>query len=389
MPLLGRRGHAGGVIRLRSGTVGVRFTLLYAVVFLLSGIGLLVLTFLLSGGSMTNPAPSGNPSAQASLDAAQQHIRALQDQLDAVHTQQTRQLLAGSLLALVVMAVVSVLLGRALAQRVLRPLRLITSATRRISADSLDRRLAVTGPVDEVKDLADTIDELLERLEASFAAQRRFVANASHELRTPLATMRASLDVAAAKPNPAVSTLALADRLRPQLDRIDHLLDGLLVLARAQHGALADADPVDLADLVNAALRERSADAQRKGLTVTVDVPPATATQGSPALLARLVGNLIDNAVSHNENGGWIKITGYAGEETVLAVETGGPVLDQRQVDRLTQPFERLGGERTGSAGLGLSIVAAIAIAHGGRLALVARPEGGLRVAVTLPKAAP
>jgi signal transduction histidine kinase len=361
---------------------------LYAVVFLVSGIGLLGLTFLLSGGSMSSVAPAGNPPAQGSLAAAQQRIRELEEQLAAVHAQQAHQLLAGSLVALIVMAVVSLLLGQVLAKRVLRPLRLITSATRRISADSLDRRLAVTGPADEVKDLADTIDELLERLDASFAAQRRFVANASHELRTPLATMRASLDVAVAKPDPAASTVALADRLRTQLDRVDHLLDGFLVLARAQHGALADAAPVDLGDLIGAALRERSADVETKGLSVTVDVPPGTATHGSPALLARLVGNVVDNAVTHNENGGWIGITGSGSEEeTVLVVETGGRVLDQREVDRLAQPFERLGGERTGSSGLGLSIVAAVAAAHGGRLALLARPEGGLRVSMTLPVA--
>lgn len=376
------------MIRLRSGTVGVRFTILYAVVFLVSGIGLLGLTFLLSGGSMSSVAPAGNPPAQGSLAAAQQRIRELENHLAAVHTQQSRQLLAGSLVALIVMALVSLLLGRVLAKRVLRPLRLITGATRRISADSLDRRLAVTGPADEVKDLADTIDELLERLEASFSAQRRFVANASHELRTPLATMRASLDVAVAKPDPAASTVALADRLRTQLDRVDHLLDGFLVLARAQHGALADAAPVDLGELIGAALRERSADAQRKGLSVTVDVPTGTATQGSPALLARLVGNVVDNAVTHNENGGWIRITGSASEEeTVLVVETGGRLLDQREVDRLALPFERLGGERTGSSGLGLSIVAAVVAAHGGRLGLLARQEGGLRVSITLPVA--
>src|SRR5690349_754591 len=304
MPLLGPPGHADGMIGQRSGTVGWRFTILYAVVFLLSGIGLLVLTNLLSGGRASQVAPAGPPSAQTDLAAADQRARLLQEQLNDVHQQQSRQLLVASLLALVVMAVVSLLLGRGLAQRVLRPLRLITSATRRISADSLDQRLAVTGPADEVKDLADTIDGLLERLEASFAAQRRFVANASHELRTPLATMRASLDVAVAKPDPATSTVALADRLRTQLDRVDHLLDGFLVLARAQHGALADAAPIDLGDLVGAALRERSADARAKGLSVTVDVPPRTALHGSPALLARLVGNLVDNAVTHNERGG-------------------------------------------------------------------------------------
>lgn len=373
----------------RRGTVRWRFTILYAVVFLLSGIGLLVLTYLLSGGSASTVASSGNQAGQNSpASPAELRVRLLQEQLDTVHEQQARQLLAGALVALIVMAVVSLLLGRGLAQRVLRPLRLITSATRRISADSLDRRLAVTGPADEVKDLADTIDELLERLEASFSAQRRFVANASHELRTPLATMRASLDVAVAKPAPAASTLRLADRLRTQLDRVDHLLDGFLVLARAQHGALADAAPVELGDLVDAALRERSADARDKGLTVTVDLPPGMTTCGSPALLSRLVGNVVDNAVTHNENGGWITISGSASEhETVLVVDTGGRVLDQRDVDRLTLPFERLGDDRTGTPGLGLSIVASVATAHDGRLALLARPEGGLRVSVHLPAA--
>lgn len=377
------------MIRLPGGTVRIRFTILYAVVFLGSGVGLLGLTFLLSnGGSVSNAVPAGNPPTQGSPAGAQLRIRQLEDQLAAVHTQQTRQLLAGSLLALIVMAVVSLLLGRLLARRVLRPLRVITDATQCISADSLGRRLAVDGPADEVKDLADTIDGLLERLEASFVAQRRFVANASHELRTPLATMRASLDVAVAKPDPSASTVALANRVRPQLDRVDHLLDGLLVLARAQHGALPDAEPVDLGELVDGALRDRSAEVETKGLRVTVDLPPGAVAQGSPALLARLVANVVDNAVKHNQSGGWIRVTGDAGgQETVLVVETGGPVLDQREVDRLAQPFERLGAERTGSSGLGLSIVAAVAAAHGGRLALLARPEGGLRVSVTLPAA--
>ena len=371
----------------RRGTVRWRFTILYAVVFLLSGAGLLLLTFLLSGGRMSNVAPSGYPVEQRGPDA-ELRVRLLEEQLSTVHDQQARQLLIGSLLALVVMAVISLLIGRGLAQRVLRPLRLITGATRRISADSLDQRLAVTGPADEVKDLADTIDELLERLEASFTAQRRFVANASHELRTPLATMRASLDVAVAKPDPAASTLRLADRLRTQLDRVDHLLDGFLVLARAQHGALADAAPVELGGLVDAALRERSADAQNKGLTVMVDLPPAMTTCGSPALLARLVGNVVDNAVTHNENNGWIRISGSSdANETVLVVDTGGRMLDQRDVDRLMLPFERLGDDRTGTAGLGLSIVASVAAAHDGRLELVARPEGGLRVSIHLPAA--
>lgn len=380
--------------RLRSGSVGLRFTILYAAMFLVSGIGLLALTYLLSGteAASSAPLPGQSPPGRYSPAAAEQHIRDLERQLSDAPAQQSSQLLVGSLIALVVMAVVSLPLGRALASRVLRPLRLITAATQRISAENLHQRLALDGPADEVKELADTIDGLLERLESSFAAQRRFVGNASHELRTPLATIRASLDVAVAKPDPAAQTVALADRLRTGLDRVDHLLDGFLVLARAQHGALLDRAPVSLGELAEGALTARAADIAAKSLTIDGEMEPNAWTPGSPPLLSRMVENVVDNAIVHNQEGGWIRIsTGLDGTEARLVVETGGRVLDQDQVDRLTQPFERLGADRTGSeerSGLGLSIVAAIVTAHGGRLALQARPEGGLRVAAALPSAA-
>jgi signal transduction histidine kinase len=390
MPLLGGAGHAMGVLSLRQGTVGARFTVLYAVVFLISGTGLLGLTLLLGGVRLSSTSPAPNPVPPNNPASALARIRELEDELAAAHAEQSRQLLTAALVALILMVFISLVLGRVLARRVLRPLRLITGTTRRISADSLDQRLGVAGPTDEVKELADTIDELLARLEASFTAQRRFVANASHELRTPLATMRASLDVAAAKPEAAASTVALVDRLRPQLDRVDHLLDGLLVLARAQHGGFADAEVVDLRDLVAEALHDRHTDVVAKGLRVTVEMPSAATVQGRPALLARLVGNVVDNAVRHNEQDGWIEIAGSVdGGQAALVLETGGRILDQREVDRLAQPFERLGRERTGSSGLGLSIVAAVAAAHGGRLELFARPAGGLRAAITLPAALP
>ncbi|WP_326763765.1 HAMP domain-containing histidine kinase [Streptomyces sp. NBC_01591] len=378
--------------KLRSGTVGRRFTILYAAGFLASGIVLLALTYLMSGGRVTSVAPEQPPTGgQFDLAAAEQQIRDLERQLSDVHAQQSHQLLVGSLIALVVMAGVSLLLGRILAGRVLRPLRLITAATRRISAENLHQRLAVAGPVDEVKELADTVDGLLERLEASFVAQRRFVGNASHELRTPLATMRASLDVAVAKPEPAAQTVALAGRLRTELDRVNHLLDGFLVLARAQHGTLADRTLVSLGELAREALTARAADIAAKTLTVDDEVRPDAWTPGSPALLSRMVENMVDNAIVHNQESGWIRIsTEHDDTEARLVVETGGRVLDQAQVDRLTQPFERLGADRTGSegsSGLGLSIVAAIVAAHGGRLALLARPEGGLCVGAALPSA--
>jgi signal transduction histidine kinase len=332
---------------------------------------------------VSNVAPRGDPPPG-------DRVRALQEELARVHEQQSRQLLVASLVALVVMAAVSLLLGRVLAGQVLRPLRQITAATRRISADNLDQRLGAGGPADEVRDLADTIDGLLERLEVSFAARGRFAANASHELRTPLATMRASLDVAAAKPDAARQTVALADRLRTQLDRVDQLLDGFLTLARAEH-VVADGR-VDLTDLVTRAAGEREDDIVARRLSLTAEVAPGLAVAGDAALLARMVDNLVDNAIVHNTDDGWIRIVaGRTGGEVRFEVETGGRVLDQRDVDRLAQPFERLGADRTGSetgSGLGLSIVAAIAAAHRGRLDLAARPDGGLRVAVTLPAAA-
>lgn len=374
-------------------TVGWRFTLLYASVFLVSGFGLLVLTNLLAAGKNTQVAPGQFPSAQQpDLATAQQQIRDLQTRLADAEGLQSRRLLVGSLIALVVMGLVSLLLGRLISGRVLRPLRTITAATRRVSAENLHERLAVTGPEDEVKDLADTIDGLLARLEASFAAQRRFVANASHELRTPLATMRASLDVAEAKPEPMPpQTAALAGRVRTELDRVDRLLDGLLVLARAQHGALADQAPVALGELVAQALAARAADIRAKDLTVTGGVATEAWTDGNVTLLARTAQNLVDNAVRHNEDGGWLRVAATAADGMVeLIVESGGPVLEQAQVDRLALPFQRLGADRVGSddgSGLGLSIVAAVAEAHGGRLELRARPAGGLRATVSLPQA--
>ncbi|MFF3437854.1 ATP-binding protein [Streptosporangium sp. NPDC002721] len=396
-------------------TVRQRFTILYAVLFLLSGLGLLTLTNLLAGAGSTVPVPGQtSPVPRPGLAHVQERVHQLEAQLSEVHAVQSRQLLVGSVIALVVMAAISFPLGRAVAGRVLRPLRTITVATRRISAENLHERLAVPGPADEVKDLADTVDGLLERLEASFAAQRRFVANASHELRTPLTTMRASLDVAVAKPGPVpAQTLALADRLRTELDRVDSLLEGFLDLARAQHGELHDRVPVAFGTLVSESLAARATDIAERELTVEAHIQDTAWTRGSPPLLSRLVNNVIDNAVVHNRHGGSIRLTtgtttatgtstttttstrtmtgdGTGNGSVRLVVETDGPVLDPAQVARLAEPFRRLVADRTGSetgAGLGLSIVAAVVSAHDGVLALHARPEGGLRVTVSLPSA--
>ena len=377
-------------------SVRLRLTALYTVLFLLSGAVLLAITsgVVLTWSSVTAPAPPPTqPNPQSALGRAQARIQQLQAELAAHGV--SHQLLVGSAIALGIMTVASAVLGWIIAGRVLRPLRAITAATQRISADSLHERLAMPGPRDELTDLADTIDSLLARLEGAFSAQRRFAANASHELRTPLTTMRASVDVAVAKPGPVPEQIiALAGRLRAELDRVDELLDGLLALARAQHGVLPDRAVLSLGALASASLAARSGAITARKLTVQhTDSPGGAWVAGSQPLLRRMVDNVIDNAIGHNFNGGWISVaTGADGAVALLAVETGGKVLDQRQVDQLSQPFQRLGADRTGSragAGLGLSIVAAIADAHGGTLDLRARPEGGLRVAIGLPLAAP
>jgi signal transduction histidine kinase len=383
---------------LRRGTARTRFTVWYVTLFLVSGTALLgIAAVVASGGSRASRTAPGGGTTGQSVTAAQarEHVGELERQLAQAHDSQSRQILIGSAIALAVMAVVSVGLGWFVAGRVLRPLRVMTAATRRITADSLHERLAVEGPGDEVKDLADTIDDLLGRLEGAFDAQRLFVANASHELRTPLTTMRASLDVALAKPGPVSGTTAtLAARIRVELDRTERLLESLLVLARGQHGEFTDSAHLALGRLATAALAERAEDIAAMGLTVRANsIDDSAWVRGSRTLLRRMTDNVVDNAIAHNDPGGWISVAVRTGGDDAgpvsLVVESGGPVLDQRRVADLAQPFRRLGADRTGSgrgSGLGLSIVAAVTRAHHGTLDLRARPDGGLRVTITLPR---
>jgi signal transduction histidine kinase len=366
-------------------TVRLRLTALYGALFVLSGVLLLTISSVVVASKSAGVVRAAH---QVSAGAARAIPAAAGPAPD------SQGLVLGSLIALGVMTVVWAVAGWVVAGRVLRPLRQITAATQRISADRLHERLAMTGPGDELTDLAGTIDGLLERLEGAFAAQRRFVANASHELRTPLATMRAALDVAVAKPEPVPGpTIALAGRVRTELDQVDRLLEGFLVLARAQDGAAARPgdDLVALGDLAATALAARADDIAARRLTVEQAAGRSGWVEGSQTLLGRMAGNVIDNAIGHNQDGGWIRVaTETEGATQWLVVETGGPVLDHAQVAQLGQPFRRLGADRTGSdrgAGLGLSIVAAIAAAHGGTLDLQPRPEGGLRVSIGLPLA--
>jgi signal transduction histidine kinase len=350
-----------------------------------------------AGGAMSRRAASaggGSPNGQAGEVRAAGQARAVVTQLKVLanqqHTSDLHDLLLYSGLALALMAIASIVLGWWMAGRVLRPLRTITSTARDISAHNLHERLEMDGPDDELKELGDTFDQLLSRLERSFQSQRQFVANASHELRTPLAIMRANLDVALAKPEPAPpQTVRLAARLREELDQVDRLLDSFLALARAQAGPTDGDCPEPLDHLVASALEDHSAAIAEQHLSVSDEGTAEARVTGNGPLLARMVDNLVDNAVRHNEPFGWIRITTEVdGPVARLMVENGGLRLDEVAVAALGRPFRRLGPERTGygGSGLGLSIVAAIAEAHGGRLVLHAAEGGGLRAVVELPQ---
>jgi signal transduction histidine kinase len=360
-------------------TVRLRLTLLYSSLFLALGAGLLALTYVLAARRLT--APLSGASTTDSL-AQLLHAQAVAN---------LHQFLIQSGIAFSIVAVVTIVLGWVVAGRVLRPLQTMTATTRQISEENLHKRLALPGPPDELKALGDTIDGLLARLEAAFDGQRRFVANAAHELRTPLTMMRTSLDVAVGKPGPVPPEVtALASKLREGLDQADRLVESFLALARAQQGTLADLTSVSLPQLVSATLAACREAIAGKGLQVRQTLSDARVI-GSQTLLARLVENLIDNAIRYNAPGGLIVVaTSDDGAAAHLVVESDGPLLDERKVQELGQPFRRLGADRTavdGSIGLGLSIVAAITSAHGGSLGLHARPEGGLRVVITLPHA--
>jgi signal transduction histidine kinase len=367
----------------------VRLTLVYFGLFLVSGAALLALTIVLFRGS-SGSATIREPAAADSTAAFPTHPGS--------STSSTQpgsgvdQLIVVSGIALAVMTIPAVALGWVVAGRVVRPLRTITATAQDISASNLHERLDLAGPADELKELGDTFDALLARLERSFQSERQFVANAAHELRTPLATMRASLDVAMAKPGPhPTGTISLAERLRNELDHMDRLLDSLLALAHTQQSPPEERSTVTLSALVIDALDRHQEAIQRTALHLERADDPDTWVEGNDTLLTRMIDNVIDNAIKHNEPGGWIRIeTEVDGAKVSLIVENGGPVVAQADVDELARPFRRLGARRTGSDhgnGLGLSIVESIVAAHHGTLDLHARPDGGLRVAITLPLA--
>ncbi len=391
-------------------TIRLRLTLVYGGMFLAAGAVLLALNYALVQRSLhrqtgpigvdiepglLGPAPGSTDFIQPAPSPAQVVTpdgRRLDEVLDAfeaeLRDQALHELVVQSALALAVMGLASVGLGWVLAGRVLRPIQDMTSAARRLSDTNLHERLAMEGPADELKELADTFDDMLDRLESAFESQRRFVANASHELRTPLAIQRTLVDVALADPDATPEELrATAVAVRDAVDRSERLIDGLLLLARSQQGVGA-ATSVDLAVAASLALDHAASEARSAQVTVRRDLQPAPVSSNR-VLLERLAANLVENAVRHNIPGGWVEVTtSTQAGQAILAVRNGGEPIPPEQVPGLFEPFRRLGGDRVGQGrghGLGLSIAVAVATAHHGTVTAEPLDDGGLFAVVSLP----
>jgi len=361
----------------------LRLTLLSTALLALIGALLLALSYLLVGRVIA-ALPQFPPGTQVQvgdevMDASQAAAQ--------IAAQGRQTVLVVGLIAFPLQVLAGALLSWVLIGRTLRPLATLTRATRALSESSLDQRIHLAGPRDEVAELADTFDDMLARLQAAFDAERRFVANASHELRTPLAVIRTEVDVTLADPSVDVEDMRRMGLIVLEAtDRADRLLTSLLVLARTQARGVSAQQLVDLAGIVGPALSAVENERAERDLAVTVDLASAV-VRGDPALLDRLVGNLVENAVRHNVNGGWVRIgTGSAGAGW-LEVASSGAVIDPETVAELFEPFRQGRRARTAhrGSGLGLSIVRAVVAAHGGTVRATPIPDGGLRVRVTLP----
>jgi len=393
------------MFRLPSRTIRLRLTLLYSGLFLVSGALLLAITYVLFRNATginlivvpTTGAPHGSSGPErlqrllANPEVARYVRHVAESRIGPVEQNRStelHQLLVQSGIALAIMTVISIALGWLVAGRVLRPLRAMTATTRQISERNLHERLALPGPRDELKDLADTIDGLVERLETAFGAQQRFVANAAHELRTPLTLWRALLEERLTDPSATIDSFRVTSRrLLVLSEEQERLLESLLTLAWSERG-LDRQEPFDLAAVAEAVLRDPPPETEL-GVRIESEIEPAPAA-GDAALAERLVRNLIDNAVRHNVPRGQVRVkTGTGTGGAFLSVANDGAVIPAAEVERLLEPFQRLGSDRTspsdGHHGLGLSIVHAIATAHHATLLVEARPEGGLTVRVEFP----
>jgi signal transduction histidine kinase len=411
-------GRLAGRVRLPRRTVRLKLTVLYGALFLACGTALLAVTYVLvarhlptalagkdlittqqqqqqtaissgsSGGEVCFQQSTGSAGVATLPSGTLPPGNGCAALLAAARSDELRQLVTDSGIALAIMAAASTALGWVVAGRVLRPLRTITTAARRISASNLYQRLALAGPDDELSDLGNTFNSLLARLEHSFTAQRQFVTNASHELRTPLARQRTLVEVALRDPDPTVGSLQhTLQRVLATGEDQERLIEALLTLARSQRG-LDRREPLDLAAVTGAALAGTGPEVQRRGVRVDAALGAAPVL-GDQRLAERLAANLVDNAVRHNVPGGRVEVaTGIRSGRSVLSVSNTGPVIPPEQVETLFQPFGRLDATRTSrdGLGLGLSIVIAIADAHDADLRARPLPGGGLEVEIHFPR---
>jgi len=391
--------------------VRLRLALLYSGLFLLAGTALLAVTYGLvantlrstvppeqiaaitqSSGPTDNCKASATTPAQAEV-CKREALAAAQGIANETAQEQRAaalsHLLDVSVAGLAAMAVVSALLGWIMAGRVLRPVHAITAAARRASEENLGERIALAGPEDELKELADTFDAMLTRLDAAFASQRRFVANASHELRTPLTVMRTAIDVTLAKPERTPAQLeAMAAEVWQATGQAERLVEALLTLARSDRGT-GPRSVLDLAVLAEDALDAATPAIRAGSLRVASELEPGPAV-GDPVLVERLVCNLIDNAVRHNTPGGWLEVaSGEREGGAFLSVANSGPVIGEQEVAALFEPFRRrcqhAGPDAPEGSGLGLSIAQSVVRAHHGDITATPVPDGGLAVTVLLP----
>ncbi|MBW5483365.1 sensor histidine kinase [Streptomyces bambusae] len=383
-------------------TIRIRLTLLYGGMFLIAGILLLSIIYLLAaqalreGSSLPFKIVGGTNIGVSSRDCAgvapdqsiDEFNRAITECVNVQRKHALDDLLSRSLMALLGLSVIAFAFGYAMAGRVLSPLGKITRTARRVVGSDLTRRIELDGPDDELKELADTFDEMLERLERAFTAQQRFVANASHELRTPLAINRTLLEVHLSDPGAPLELQQLGKTLLATNERSEQLVEGLLLLARSEN-QIVERKPVDLAEVASRALDQTRGEAEAKGVELRGERAPAV-VQGNGVLLERIALNLVQNAVRYNvPAGGWVEVTTEVQQgQAVLVVSNTGPVVPAYEIDNLFEPFRRLRTERTGSdkgVGLGLSIARSVARAHGGRIHAEPREGGGLVMRVTLP----
>jgi two-component system sensor histidine kinase VanS len=378
------------LLHLPSRTVRLRLTLLCGGLFLVSGVALLAIMYLIfrQASGVDLIVSTGTPHGSASPEALSHLTELRYARLVRRSTEGLHQGLLQAGIAVVIMTVVSIALGWLVAGRVLRPLRAMTATTRQISERNLNKRLALSGPRDELKDLADTIDGLLARLEAHVAEQQRFAANASHELRTPLSLTQTLLDVARKDPNRDDGELV--ERLHEVNTRAIDLTEALLLLSRADQRSFTR-EHVDLSLMAEEATETLLPFAEERGVTIETsgDITP---TIGSHALLLQLTTNLVHNAIVHNlpEQGSVWVTTSVHPESAVLTVENTGEELTPQLVSTIAEPFlrgtERIRTDHAG-VGLGLAIVKSITQAHDGTLTRPPRAAGGLRVTVQLPVA--